>query len=159
MPVEFMAAAKQKREKDKAKAACPPQPKKNPTPGLLNITTMFESVKKPGSRQAQPAPTQPPPPQPPNPEPQLVELTDAMDGAAIDARQEISKKLKKLRKKIREIEDIEAKVATGETKKLEKDQQDKVRKKQEILNEIKQLDAERKELIKWPPTHFVNFYV
>jgi len=52
-----------------------------------------------------------------------------------------AKQLKKLRKKIREIEQIESRIQAGEQKKLDKDQLDKVKKKSEILRQIKDLES------------------
>jgi partner of Y14 and mago protein len=49
-----------------------------------------------------------------------------------------AKRIKNLRKRLREIESIEQKIAAGEQK-LEKEQLDKVSRKQEVLSEIEQL--------------------
>ncbi|XP_016953595.1 partner of Y14 and mago [Drosophila biarmipes] len=70
---------------------------------------------------------------------QALEDTLKLDGA-----QEVdpAKQLKKLRKKIREIEQIESRIQAGEQKKLDKDQLDKVKKKAEILRQIKDLEGE-----------------
>ncbi|XP_030381114.1 partner of Y14 and mago [Scaptodrosophila lebanonensis] len=51
-----------------------------------------------------------------------------------------AKQIKKLRKKIREIELIESRMKAGEVKKLDKDQLDKIKKKPEILEQIKLLE-------------------
>jgi len=47
-----------------------------------------------------------------------------------------AKRLKNLKKKLREIEAIEAKVSSGEIKKLDKDQLEKVNRKPDVLSEI-----------------------
>ncbi|XP_018794942.1 PREDICTED: partner of Y14 and mago [Bactrocera latifrons] len=57
-----------------------------------------------------------------------------------------SKKLKKLRKKLREIETIEQRIKSGELKKPEKDQLDKVKRKKDVIKEIKQLEEEEESL-------------
>jgi partner of Y14 and mago protein len=49
-----------------------------------------------------------------------------------------AKRIKNLRKRLREIESIEQKIAAGEHK-LEKDQIDKVARKNEVMSEIEQL--------------------
>ncbi|XP_047111790.1 partner of Y14 and mago [Schistocerca piceifrons] len=49
------------------------------------------------------------------------------------------KRLKNLRKRLREIEAIEEKISQGQDKQLEKDQLDKVARKQEVLSEIELL--------------------
>lgn len=61
----------------------------------------------------------------------------------LDAPPEVdaAKQLKKLRKKIREIEQIEIRIKAGEQKKLDKDQLDKVKKKPEILRQIRDLET------------------
>lgn len=57
---------------------------------------------------------------------------------------DISKQIKKLRKKIRAIETIEEKLKSGELKKPEQDQLDKVARKDCILKQIKQLEDRQK---------------
>lgn len=47
-----------------------------------------------------------------------------------------AKRLKNLKKKMREIEAIEAKIASGEVKKPDKDQIEKVNRKSDLLSEI-----------------------
>ncbi|XP_067643463.1 partner of Y14 and mago [Eurosta solidaginis] len=61
---------------------------------------------------------------------------------ADDGQLDTSKKMKKLRKKLREIETIEQRIKSGELKKPEKDQLDKVKRKKEIIKEIQQLENE-----------------
>lgn len=51
-----------------------------------------------------------------------------------------AKRLKNLKKKLREIESIEAKIESGEVKKPDKDQLEKVNKKEEVLSEILALE-------------------
>ncbi|XP_034478851.1 partner of Y14 and mago [Drosophila innubila] len=62
-----------------------------------------------------------------------LKLTDADE---VD----IAKQIKKLRKKIREIEQIESKMQAGDVNKLDKDQLDKVKKKPEILKQLRKLE-------------------
>lgn len=50
-----------------------------------------------------------------------------------------AKRLKNLRKRLREIEAIEEKISRGQSKQLEKDQLDKVARKQEVVSEIEAL--------------------
>lgn len=52
----------------------------------------------------------------------------------------MSKKIKKFRKKLREIESIEAKIASGELKKPDADQREKVARKHQILDQLKELE-------------------
>ena len=54
---------------------------------------------------------------------------------------EPSKKLKNLKKKLRQIEDLEDKIKSGELKNPEKEQLEKVAKKQEIIKEIGELEG------------------
>lgn len=56
--------------------------------------------------------------------------------AAIDP----AKRLKNLKKKLREIESIEEKIESGEVKKPDKDQLEKVNRKEEVLSEILALE-------------------
>ncbi len=53
-----------------------------------------------------------------------------------------AKKLKNLKKKLRQIESLESKIKSGELKNPEKEQLDKVSKKQEIVDEIEDLELE-----------------
>lgn len=52
----------------------------------------------------------------------------------------ISKQIKKLRKKIREIEQIENKIESGSINTLDKDQLDKVKKKPDILKQLRSIE-------------------
>lgn len=67
-------------------------------------------------------------------------LNNAMDNLNVSSEEELAKKLKKLRKKIREIEAIEAKLDSGELKKPEQDQLDKIARKEQILDELDNLE-------------------
>lgn len=67
-------------------------------------------------------------------------LNSAMNSLALTPDDDIAKKLKKLRKKVREIEAIESKLSSGELKKPEQDQLDKISRKTEILDELIQLE-------------------
>lgn len=60
------------------------------------------------------------------------------DGLEID----LAKQVKKLRKKIREIELIESRIKAGDINKLDKDQLEKVKKKPEILKQLKKIEEE-----------------
>lgn len=62
----------------------------------------------------------------------------AQNSAKTETASDPAKRLKNLRKKLREIETVEQKVASGA--KLEKDQLDKIARKSEILQEIKDLE-------------------
>ncbi|XP_064542783.1 partner of Y14 and mago [Drosophila montana] len=63
-------------------------------------------------------------------------LTLGDDGLEID----LAKQIKKLRKKIREIELIESRIKAGDINKLDKDQLEKVKKKPEILKQLKKIE-------------------
>uniref|UniRef100_A0A336MRZ7 Partner of Y14 and mago n=1 Tax=Culicoides sonorensis TaxID=179676 RepID=A0A336MRZ7_CULSO len=150
-------AVKEKQEKQLKKQKLKEQQQQqqpkivNSTPGLLNVTSKFEAVKKPknnssstqqqSSSSSQHENNQKQGKEPPR---NVTEITDKIDDLAIDDRQEVTKKLKKLRKKLREIEEIEQKIASGELAKPEKDQLDKVARKSEILSEIQELESVRK---------------
>lgn len=56
------------------------------------------------------------------------------------AEDDVAKKIKKFRKKLREIESIEAKIASGELKRPDPDQTEKVGRKKHILDQIKELE-------------------
>ncbi|CAL1533679.1 unnamed protein product [Lymnaea stagnalis] len=59
-----------------------------------------------------------------------------------NSQEEISKKVKSLKKKLRQIEDLEAKIKSGSLKNPEKEQLEKVGKKQEIVDEIEDLELD-----------------
>jgi partner of Y14 and mago protein len=71
------------------------------------------------------------------------QLSDTMN---IDPTVEISKKLKRLRKRLREIELLQEKIMSGEIKNPEKDQLEKVERRDEIYIEIQTLEEERKKI-------------
>lgn len=131
-------------KKQKQKEQQQQKQKPNPTPGLLNITSKFEPVRKPKNTPTPAAETEL------NTSSDVAEniseMTDQMNDLNMDERQEISKKLKKLRKKLREIEEIESRINSGGLAKPEKDQLEKISKKGEILNEIQELENVRKGL-------------
>lgn len=62
-----------------------------------------------------------------------------------DPKADLAKKLKNLKKKIKQIEDLEDKIKSGELKSPEKDQLEKVSRKQSILDEIEDLELELDE--------------
>lgn len=68
------------------------------------------------------------------------------DALEIDPLVDIYKRLKRLRRKIRDIEVLEQKLKVGE--KPEKDQLEKIERKQEIMKEIHELEVERDALKK-----------
>jgi len=56
-----------------------------------------------------------------------------------EEKQEVLKKVRTLRKKLKQIEDLEKKIASGELKQPEKDQLEKIAKKQDIVDEMEDL--------------------
>jgi len=105
---------------------------KAPTPGVLVIPP--STCPPPKVNQQQPSGSR-----------EINSMAQALeDTLKLDGSQEVdpAKQLKKLRKKIREIEQIESRIQAGEQKKLDKDQLDKVKKKSEILRQIKDLEGE-----------------
>ena len=61
------------------------------------------------------------------------------------AKTDLAKKLKNLKKKLKQIEDLENKIKSGELKNPEKDQLEKVSRKQVILDEIEDMELELEE--------------
>lgn len=56
----------------------------------------------------------------------------------------LSKKLKNLKKKLRQIEELENKISTNEVKDLSKEQNDKIARKKDILDEIEDVELDLK---------------
>ena len=65
-----------------------------------------------------------------------------VSAAAQSETTEPAKKLKGLKKKLRQIEDLEGKLKSGEIKNIEKEQREKIARKEEIIKEIKDLEKE-----------------
>ncbi|XP_078571394.1 partner of Y14 and mago-like [Branchiostoma floridae x Branchiostoma japonicum] len=68
--------------------------------------------------------------------------TKINNGQSQDSTSEPAKKLKGLKKKLRQIEDLEAKIESGELAKPDKTQLDKIKRKTEILKEIRELEKQ-----------------
>lgn len=66
-----------------------------------------------------------------------IKVTASITGEQIEADMKF-KKLRKLKKKLRDIEDLEAKIKGGA--KLEDTQMEKVNRKQEVIDEIDELE-------------------
>ena len=62
-----------------------------------------------------------------------------------EAKPDLAKKLKNLKKKLKQIEDLENKIKSGELKNPEKDQLEKVSKKQAVMDEIEDIELELEE--------------
>lgn len=62
-------------------------------------------------------------------------------GGSASGEDDVAKRIKKLRKKLREIELIETKLASGDLKKPDQDQLDKVGRKKQMLDQLKELEA------------------
>ncbi|KAM8712562.1 hypothetical protein ACLKA7_012974 [Drosophila subpalustris] len=79
-------------------------------------------------------------------ESEISVLSNTLDGAlklttdGDEVEVDTAKQIKKLRKKIREIEQIESKIQAGDVNKLDKDQLDKVKKKPEILKQLRKIE-------------------
>lgn len=74
---------------------------------------------------------------------ELSKLTKTLDKSLTlteDPGADLAKQIKKLKKKIREIEQIESKIQSGDSNKLDKDQMEKVKKKPQILKQLKALE-------------------
>lgn len=67
-------------------------------------------------------------------------LCDAVTNLTISTDDDLAKTIKKLRKKIREIEAIESKISNGELKKPDPDQMEKISRKNEILDRLKEFE-------------------
>ncbi|KAK7110880.1 partner of Y14 and mago-like [Littorina saxatilis] len=69
----------------------------------------------------------------------------ATAGEGTEAQADLAKKLKNLKKKLKQIEDLEKKIQSGELPNPEKDQLEKVAKKQSVLDEIEDIELEMEE--------------
>lgn len=130
---------KEKRERELKKKS-----KTNPAPGVIVLPT----GKSAASGKATPIPKEKSPSKVAQAKPvqfqeEVTKVAEAVENLDLDEKTELAKKLKKLKKKIREIEVIEAKLKSGELKKPEKDQLDKVKRKKQILGEIKELEGQK----------------
>ncbi|XP_017002005.3 partner of Y14 and mago [Drosophila takahashii] len=122
-----LVAAESKREREKQERTR--AKKQDKQPGVLVVPPSTCPPPKVNQQQAQ--------------QEQINSISKALeDTLRLEGSQEAdpAKQLKKLRKKIREIEQIESRIQAGEQKKLDKDQLDKVKKKSEILRQIKELE-------------------
>lgn len=141
--------AKLKRERQQAKQANPipglivlPNQTKKPSSAVKNQTEAgASSAKKPSTKsKVKKANVAAPETTHPSSSADSNALSSAMENLTVTSDEDLAKKLKKLRKKIREIETIEAKLASGELKKPEQDQLDKITRKHQILDELKTLE-------------------
>lgn len=71
---------------------------------------------------------------------QSIELCDDLQNLTISNDEELAKRIKKLRKKVREIESIESKIENGELKKPDPDQLEKIGRKNQILDQLNELE-------------------
>lgn len=78
--------------------------------------------------------------EPPQPEPTCT-VADESPTPSATSQADPTKRLKNLKKKLREIEMLEQKISSGELKNPEKDQLEKVAKKNEVVNEIASLES------------------
>nr|CAG4643649.1 EOG090X0KVN [Ilyocryptus agilis] len=68
------------------------------------------------------------------------EVQTKTENAECPSLSDPAKRLKNVKKKLRDIEALEAKINSGELKKPEKDQLDKIKRKSEVLREIEELE-------------------
>jgi hypothetical protein len=68
-----------------------------------------------------------------------IKITSSITGEQIEADLKM-KQLRKLKKQLREIEQLEEKIKSGEMKNPEKDQLEKIKRKENIIEEIEQLE-------------------
>ena len=74
-----------------------------------------------------------------------IKVTNKISGEDFEADQK-NKQIRKLKKTLREIEQLEEKINSGELKNPEKEQMDKIKRKEAILKEIEELSADAWDL-------------
>uniref|UniRef100_A0A0K8TK69 Partner of Y14 and mago n=1 Tax=Tabanus bromius TaxID=304241 RepID=A0A0K8TK69_TABBR len=135
-----LIAQQQKEKRDKQQK----KNKANPAPGII-VLPKNQTTSKP-AKPAVPKERIPAPKEPKEvvqPAQSVNDITESLADVDLgDDHMDLGKKLKKLRKKIREIEALEAKIKSGEVKKPGKDQLDKIKRKQLILEEIAELEQQ-----------------
>ncbi|WAQ94379.1 PYM1-like protein [Mya arenaria] len=80
----------------------------------------------------------------------VVNISEQMARTSLNAKkdkvegdkQDTLRKVRQLRKKVKQIEDLERRIETGELKQPEKDQLDKISKKQSLVDEMEELQLE-----------------
>ena len=128
---------KEKREKDLQ------QKQRNPIPGLIITTEVKKKTPKPEAPKNEAKSDKKP--KKAQPDTTVEELSLKFDGASLDPTIELSKKLKRLRRRVRDTEILEEKIETGELV-PEKDQLEKLSRKGELLDEIRELEEQRKQM-------------
>ena len=78
---------------------------------------------------------------------QAVQKVDIKESIGDECQKaaDVNKKIKNLRKKLKQIEELEKKITSGELKAPEKDQLEKIARKQVIIDEIEDLELELDE--------------
>ncbi|KAH3691412.1 partner of Y14 and mago-like isoform X2 [Dreissena polymorpha] len=71
-----------------------------------------------------------------------AQLSSNKSGESAGDKSEHLKQVRKLRKKLKQIEELERRIASGDIKEPDKDQMEKMAKKQAIVEEMEQLQAE-----------------
>lgn len=70
---------------------------------------------------------------------QCASVNEAKDHSQMTQEEKL-KRVKNLNKKIRQVEELESKIASGDIKAPDKDQQEKLNKKQSFIDEIEELE-------------------
>lgn len=129
---------KEKREKDLQ------QKQRNPIPGLIITAEVKKKTPKPEAPKNEAKSDKKP--KKAQPDTTVEELSQKLsEGASLDPTIELSKKLKRLRRRVRDTEILEEKIETGELV-PEKDQLEKLSRKGELLDEIRELEEQRKQM-------------